>query len=74
MLEKKILRYKLMDAHRNLIKEGDFLEAKEILRLLRNGRNILGLDDVSWRVEELCEELGCRINYRSRGYTAEVRI
>lgn len=74
MLEKKILRYKLMDAHRNLVREGKLLEAKELLRLLRKGRVKLGLDDVSWEVERICEDLGCRINYSSRGYTAEVRI
>ena len=74
MLEKKILRYKLMDAHRNLVREGKLLEAKELLRLLRKGRVKLGLDDVSWEIERICEDLGCRIIYSSRGYTAEVRI
>lgn len=74
MLEKKILRYKLMDTHRKLVREGKLLEAREVLRLLRKGRLKLGLDDVSWEVERLCEELGCRINYSSRGYTAEVRL
>lgn len=74
MLEKKILRYKLMDAHRKLVREGKLLEARELLRLLRKGRVKLGLDDVSWEVERLCEELGCRINYSGRGYTAEVRL
>lgn len=74
MLEKKILRYKLMDAHRNLVREGKLLEAREVLRLLREGRLKLGLGDVSWEVERLCEELGCRISYSSRGYTAEVRL
>lgn len=74
MLEKKILRYKLMDTHRKLVREGKLLEAREVLRLLRKGRVKLGLGDVDWEVERLCEELGCRIRYSSRGYTAEVRI
>ena len=74
MLEKKILRYKLMDAHRKLVREGKLLEAKDILKLLRKGRIKLGLDDVSWEVERLCEELGCRISHSGRGYTAEVRL
>lgn len=74
MLEKKILRYKLMDTHRKLVREGKLLEAREVLRLLRKGRVKLGLDDVSWEVERLCEELGCRVHYSSRGYTAEVRL
>lgn len=64
----------LMDAHRTLVKEGKLLEAREILRLLRKGHIKLGLDDVSWNVESLCEELGCKIFYSSRGYTAEVRL
>lgn len=74
MLAKKILRYKVMDAHRDMVKRGKLLEARELLRLLRKGRISLGLDDVSWEVERVCEELGCRINYSSRGYTAEVRL
>ena len=74
MLEKKIIRYKLMDICRKLVREGKLLEAREVLRLLRKGRIKLGLDDVSWEVERLCEELGCKIRYSSRGYTAEVRI
>lgn len=74
MLEKKILRYKLMDTHRVLVRQGKLLEAREVLRLLRKGYITLGLGDVDWEVERLCEELGCRIRYSGRGYTAEVRI
>lgn len=48
MLQRKILRYKVMDAHRALVKEGKLLEAREILRLLRKCHIKLGLDDVSW--------------------------
>ena len=62
MLDKKILRYKLMDVHRELVRRGKLLEAREILRLLRKGRIKLGLDNVSLNVESLCEELGCRIS------------
>lgn len=74
MLEKKIKRYQLMDTHRKLVREGKLLEARVVLQLLRTGRVKLGLDDTSWNVENLCESLGCRINYNSRGYTAEVRL
>lgn len=74
MLEKKIRRYKIMDAHRQLVREGKLLEARELLRLLRKGRVKLGLDNVSWDVESLCEELGCKITYSRNGYTAEVRL
>ena len=74
MLGKKILRYKLMDTHRKLVRDGKLLEAREVLRLLRKGRVKLGLGDASWEVERLCEELGCQIRYSRNGYTAEVII
>lgn len=64
----------MMDAHRQLVRSGKLEEGKMILQLLRKGRVKLGLDDVSWNVESLCEKLGCRISYSSRGYTAEVRL
>ncbi len=74
MLEKKIRRYKLMDAHRKLVKEGKLLEAREVLYLLRKGKISLGLGDVGWNVERLCEELGCRIICKRNGYIVEVRL
>lgn len=64
----------MMDAHRQLVRSGKLEEGKMILQLLRKGRVKLGLDDVSWEVERFCEELGCKIIYSSRGYTAEVRL
>lgn len=74
MLEKKIRRYKLMDAHRKLVKAGKLLEAREVLRLLRKGSIKLSLSDVDFAVECLCEELGCRVFYGSRGYYSRVHI
>lgn len=74
MLEKKIRRYKLMDAHRNLVREGKLLEARDILYLLRKGWISLGLGDEAWNVERLCEELGCRITCKRNGYIVEVRL
>ena len=38
MLEKKFRRYKLMETHRNLTRQGRNMEAKTVLRLLREGR------------------------------------
>lgn len=74
MLEKKIRRYVLMDAHRNMVREGKLREANTVLYLLRKGRVKLGLGDESFAVESLCEKLGCRIHY-SRNYNiAEVRL
>lgn len=74
MLEKKIRRYKLMDAHRKLVREGKLLEGRLVLYLLREGRISLGLGDEAWNVERLCEELGCRIRYTRGGNIAEVRL
>lgn len=37
MLEKKIRRYKLMDAHRELVRTGKLYEAYLVLKLLRKG-------------------------------------
>lgn len=74
MLEKKIKRYQLMDTHRKLVREGKLLEARVVLHLLRTGGVKLGLDDVSWNVENLCESLGCKIYCRRNGYIAEVRL
>lgn len=74
MLERKIRRYKLMDAHRKLVREGKLLEARVVLQLLRKGRISLGLGDEAWNVERLCEELGCRITCKRSGYIVEVRI
>ena len=55
MLERKIRRYKLMDAHRKLVREGKLLEGRLVLYLLREGRISLGLGDEAWNVERLCE-------------------
>lgn len=74
MLERKIRRYKLMDAHRKLVREGKLLEGRLVLYLLREGRISLGLGDEAWNVERLCEELGCRIRCTRGGNIAEVRL
>ena len=70
MLEKKIRRYKLMDAHRELVRKGLYRQAQLVLRLLREGKVTLWLDDDSWAVESLCEGLGCRIWYAGNGNKA----
>lgn len=68
MLEKKIRRYKMMDAHRELVRKGKLLEAWLVLELLRKGSIKLYLGEVDYAVECLCEELGCRMNYDRNGY------
>lgn len=73
-LEKKIRRYKLMDAHRDLTRRSQYGQAWLILTLLRKGSVRLGLDDDSCAVEMICEKLGCRINYGHRYYSATAII
>lgn len=70
MLEKKIRRYKIMEAHMELIRKGLYRQAQLVLRALREGKVTLWLDDDSWAVESLLEGLGCRIWYDGRGYRA----
>lgn len=74
MLEKKIRRYKAMDMHREMVRNGQLGAAKLLLRLLRNGKVCLGLDDDSWMVEKACESLGCYIYYDRRGYSATAHL
>ena len=59
-----------MDFHRKMVKKGQYKEAKILYDLLRKGKVSLGLDDSSWVVQEICESLGCRINYKRCGYSA----
>lgn len=72
--ERKIRRYKFIDVHRKLVKEGKLLEARKILYLLRDGSITLGLDDVSNAVERICEDFGCRVRYSRCFNLAEVRL
>ena len=55
MLKEKMMRYKLMDSHMDLVKRGELGAARILLQLLRNGKVTLGLGDDEWNVEELCE-------------------
>lgn len=74
MLEKKIRRYKAMDAHREMVRSGQLGAARLLLKLLRTGKVHLGLDDDSWMVESTCEKLGCHIYYDRRGYSATAHL
>jgi len=75
-LKDKLIRYRLMDRHRELVRGSDFdmQVAKRILHLLNRGEIRLGLSDVDWQVEMEIEKVGVHINYRGRGYTAYARI
>lgn len=42
MLERKIRRYKLMDAHRKLVREGKLLEGRLVYIFLERGGSLWG--------------------------------
>lgn len=48
----ELLKSKLIKLHRQFVKQGNFFEAKKVLRLLRTHTIILGLSDVDWNVEK----------------------
>lgn len=66
----KLLRYRIIEAHAQLVKAGKYQEARLILRMLNEGRISLGLNDTAWAVETLLESLGCYIYYSRTGSTA----
>ena len=74
MLEKKIRRYKFMDLHRELTRKGQYGAARKVLTLLAKGKVTLWLDDDSWAVETVCEQLGCYIWYDRNGNKAVAHI
>ena len=74
MLKEKMMRYKLMDSHMDLVKRGELGAARILLQLLRNGKVTLGLGDDEWNVEELCERKVCYIYYSRNGYKAVVHL
>lgn len=74
MLEKKIRRYKIMDAHRALIRKGLYRQAQLAMRVLRDGKVTLWLGDDDWAVESLLEGLGCPIWYSGNGNRAVAHV
>lgn len=74
MLENKIRRYKIMGAHRALIRKGLYRQAQLVMKSLADGKVTLWLDDDSWAVESLLEGMGCRIWYDGRGNKAVAHV
>ena len=66
-IKDKMLRYRVMETHVNMIRSGNYGEARLVLRLLNNGYIKCGLDDDAFRVESKMEKLGCAVRY-SRNY------
>ncbi len=59
-LERRIIRYRLIDQHRALVRAGAYETASVILRLLRRGHVHLGLRDAEWEAETIFEAAGLR--------------
>lgn len=59
-LERRIIRYRLIDQHRVLVRAGAYETASVILRLLRRGHVHLGLRDAEWDAEMILEAAGLR--------------
>ena len=75
-LEKKLIKYRLFDRHKALVKGSpeDMQVAHRLLGFLRRGEIRLGLGDVDWRLEQELEAAGVHISYSGRGYSAYARI
>lgn len=74
MLKDKMLRYRVMEFHRELVRGGKYIAAKRVLTLLQGERIALGLGDIDFFLECELEKLGCRIAYIGRHYTAHVYL
>ena len=66
-VELKIIRYNIMNMHREYVRAGMYKEARLLLILLRRERLSLGLGDEANTVEHLLENMGLKPTY-SRNY------
>lgn len=74
MLKDKMLRFRVMEFHKELVKGGQYIAARKVLRFLSEGQMCLGLGDVDFYLETRMEKLGCRIAYIGRHYTCHVYL
>lgn len=74
MLKEKMLRYRVMEFHKELVRKGQYIAARQVLKLLRTGKVALGLGDVDFSLEIQLEKLGCRIAYIGRHYSAHAYL
>ena len=72
--KKKMLKFRLMEFHKELIKKGKYMEAKKVLVLLIKEKLPLGLNDSDYYLEERFQKIGCRISYSTRYYVAYVYL
>lgn len=69
-----ILKKKVMNAHSELVRNGDFDVACSILCFLQNRQITLGLSDVGMKVEKILDDLGCLLRYTRRFYMVKVYL
>ena len=73
-MKNKLLRYRVIEKHVELVRHGQFKEAWCILDFLRRGYTTLGLSDVSCRVESILEKLGCYVWSERRGLYSKIYL
>lgn len=74
MVKKNIRKYKIMEKHMELVKSGNYMFSRNLLKLLQNGFIRLGLGDADFETECFLESIGCPVNYGRNGYSATFRI
>lgn len=74
MIKKNIRKYKIMEKHMELVKIGEFEQARNLMILLRKGKINLGLNDTDFYTECFLEKIGCPVWYTRQGYGATFRI
>lgn len=75
-LKDKLIYYRLIDRHHQLSHGSacDMQVGQKILHFLNHGEIRLGLDDLSWAVEQELDNAGVHVRYSRNGYTAYARI
>lgn len=74
MLKKNLRKYKIIEKHIDLVRQGKYEEAKNLLHLLRKGQIRLGLGNVDFNTECFLESIDCPVRYSRNGYSATFRI
>lgn len=73
-MKKHSIKQQLIDKHKELVENGAYLPAREILRLLTRKHIAVGLDDVSQVVETILEGVGLRPTYSRSFCTAYFKM
>lgn len=74
MLKDKMLRFRVMEFHKELVRCGQYIAARRVLRLLNDGQICLDLGDVDFFLEMQLEKLGCKLAYIGRRYTCHAYL